>query len=129
MPRAFVALWAFWLTAVLSNPAALHTCPTHRAAPSHQAGSAKVADASHAEHAARADTGGGHDHGRSHDCTCLGLCCCVAPAAALVRTPQLPTPSLHTVRVASFTVSSFADVRRTHVQPFANGPPLTGASL
>lgn len=131
--RALIVLWTIWLTAVLSNPVALHTCPTHGTPASHRA-SASRNSAPHAEHAALASRHNGHEtggHGRSssHDCTCLGLCCCDAPVAAPGGAPELPVVPLRTVGQASFLVASHIEAYRRHVQPYTNGPPEMGASL
>ena len=138
MSRSLIVLWTIWLTAVLSNPAALHTCPTH-GSPGSQLASASRNPVSHGEEVALASTHGGHAHGgegrggqengSSHDCTCLGLCCCAASVAAIVRAPELPDVPLLTVGHASFFVATHAEVERRHVQPFANGPPSEGALL
>src|SRR5215470_11312701 len=67
--RALIGIWSLWFGAMLSEPGALHSCPTHG---SH---------AGHASHMA------GMEHGRPHapdskaHCTCLGDCCSSAPTA------------------------------------------------
>lgn len=122
--RALIALWALVFTAVLSGAPGLHACPVHGEGEAH---ATPVAGAGHAMQMA----GGVHVTApadqRQHegvDCTCLGLCCAPAVGAParnvelLVDGTLLPAPPPE-------TIASIPILWRTHVLPFANGPPAS----
>jgi len=121
--RALIGIWSLWFGAMLSEPGALHTCPTHGGG-SHAAHAAHMPGMEHG-------SGGQHAPASKTHCTCLGDCCSSSPAAPpAVRVAV--DPAARVVRVTPSIVAS-ADAAPAeappHRLPFANGPPAAGLPL
>jgi hypothetical protein len=117
--RALIAIWGLWFTAALSEAPGIHTCAVH---------------GDHAGHAAGAGHAGHMVHGSAPSapadsqrapatCTCLGLCCCVAPVAEPAASIDLPESIVRVAVTAPVGSLAISVVLRAHSLPFANGPP------
>jgi hypothetical protein len=114
LARVFAALLAAWFTINVVDPARLHACPVHDGA------AAQAHDTGHGAHAHH----GSQEHSRapeSHQCHCFGSCCAATPVAAS-RAPELATAEV-TVVAPGLPDYAYVVVARSHLLPFANGPP------
>ena len=130
--RPVGVLLALWFSVSISELPGFHTCPMHGVGaqgmsmpmgPGAMAGTS-AATGTHADaaHPDGAPSGDDHDHGGG--CTCPGLCCAACGTAMLIAVPlrlsvPLPVAGAVAVRDAGFVPR----VRRSHLLPFANGPP------
>lgn len=116
--RAFAFLVGLWFSTAFPLSAAVHDCPLH---------------GSHAGHAMH-QMAGMHDGGKhvpaqapanTHHtaCTCMGSCCCGAPAAAPANGVETFFPAIGAA-VASRNCGRVIASRREHALPFSNGPPV-----
>ena len=132
--RAFAALFALWIAALLGDPGTLHSCAMHGGVAGHgvRAGHAPAAAAAHHVHDAHASERDVH-HAASHDsapsapsgpCTCIGHCCAVAAVAPLPTLGTLVVPVAIAAEHDPLEAPRIAPPAAPDLRlPFANGPP------
>jgi hypothetical protein len=119
--RALIAIWGLWFTAALSEAPGLHACSVHD---SHAAHSEHVAHGVTSLHDSGTTAPVDQSHHRSTDCTCLGTCCCAAPAGIPTRSIELPDAVVVVEAAVDYADATSPIVQRAHSHPFANGPPV-----
>jgi hypothetical protein len=128
--RALIAMWGLWFTAALSEAPGLHACSVHAVHAGHATHSeddthgAQLAGSVVSPDDSASPAPVDQSHHRPTDCTCLGTCCCAAPAAVPTRSVKLPNVVVVAERAVDFADAASPIVQRAYSRPFANGPPV-----